>query len=29
MHPLVFIDDATGRLMQLHFAPTESAFAYF
>jgi len=26
---LVFIDDATGRLMQLHFAPTESAFAYF
>ena len=26
---LVFIDDATGRLMQLHLAPTESAFAYF
>jgi len=26
---LVFIDDATGRLMQLHFTPTESAFAYF
>jgi hypothetical protein len=26
---LVFIDDATGRLMQLHFVPTESAFAYF
>ena len=26
---LVFIDDATSRLMQLHFAPTESSFAYF
>jgi transposase len=26
---LVFIDDATGRLMQLRFAPLESAFAYF
>ena len=26
---LVFIDDASGRLMQLHFVPTESAFAYF
>lgn len=26
---LGFIDDATGRLMQLHFVPTESAFAYF
>jgi hypothetical protein len=26
---LVFIDDATGRLMQLRFAPSESAFAYF
>lgn len=26
---LVFIDDATSRLMHLHFAPTESAFAYF
>ena len=26
---LVFIDDATSRLMQLHFVPTESAFAYF
>jgi len=25
---LVFIDDATSRLMQLHFVPTESAFAY-
>ena len=24
---LVFIDDATSRLMQLHFVPTESAFA--
>src|SRR3954451_11218141 len=26
---LVFIDDATGRLMQLRFVPPESAFAYF
>ena len=26
---LVFIDDATSRLMQLHFVPTESAFAHF
>jgi hypothetical protein len=26
---LVLIDDATGRLMQLRFAPSESAFAYF
>ena len=26
---LVFIDDAASRLMQLHFVPTESAFAYF
>lgn len=26
---LVFIDDATSRLMQLPFVPTESAFAYF
>jgi len=26
---LVFIDDATSRLMQLHFVPTESASAYF
>jgi transposase len=26
---LVFIDDATSRLMQLRFVPTESAFAYF
>jgi hypothetical protein len=26
---LVFIDDATGRLMQLRFAASESAFAYF
>jgi transposase len=26
---LVFIDDATSRVMQLHFVPTESAFAYF
>jgi hypothetical protein len=26
---LVFIDDATGRLMQLRFAPSESAFTYF
>ena len=25
---LVFIDDATSRLMQLHFVPTESTFAY-
>jgi transposase len=25
---LVFIDDATGRLMQLRFVPSESAFAY-
>jgi len=25
----VFIDDATIRLMQLHFVPTESAFTYF
>lgn len=26
---LVFVDDATGRIMQLHFAPTESTFSYF
>ena len=26
---LVFIDDATGRLMQLRFARSESAFSYF
>jgi hypothetical protein len=26
---LVFIDDATGRLMQLRFVPSESTFAYF
>lgn len=26
---LVYVDDATGRLMQLHFAPTESAMSYF
>ena len=26
---LVFIDDATGRLMRLLFAPSESTFAYF
>ena len=26
---LVFIDDATSQLMQLHFVPTESTFAYF
>ncbi len=26
---LVFIDDATGRLMELHFAPSETTFAYF
>src|SRR5271154_6851696 len=26
---LVFIDDATGRLMTLHFTPTESTFSYF
>jgi transposase len=26
---LVFVDDATSRLMQLRFAPSESAFAYF
>ena len=26
---LVFIDDATGKLMQLRFAPSESAFSYF
>lgn len=26
---LVFIDDATGRLMQLRFATSESAFSYF
>ena len=26
---LVFIDDATGRLMQLRFVRSESAFAYF
>jgi hypothetical protein len=26
---LVFIDDATGRLMVLRFVPTESAFDYF
>jgi hypothetical protein len=26
---LVFIDDATGRLMQLRFVPSETTFAYF
>jgi transposase len=26
---LVFIDDATGRLMQLRFVPSETAFSYF
>jgi hypothetical protein len=26
---LVFIDDASGRLMQLRFVPSETAFAYF
>jgi transposase len=26
---LVFVDDATSRLMQLWFVPSESAFAYF
>lgn len=26
---LVFIDDATSRLMALHFTPTESTFGYF
>jgi hypothetical protein len=26
---LVFIDDATSRLMQLRFVPTESSFAYY
>ena len=26
---LVFVDDATGRLMQLLFAPAETTFAYF
>jgi transposase len=26
---LVFVDDATGRLMQVHFAPTESTMGYF
>jgi len=26
---LVFIDDATGRLMELRFVPTESTWAYF
>lgn len=26
---LVYIDDATSRLMALHFTPTESAFGYF
>ena len=26
---LVFVDDATGRLMELYFAASESAFSYF
>lgn len=26
---LVYVDDATGRLMQLYFAPSESAMSYF
>jgi hypothetical protein len=26
---LVFVDDATGRLMQLRFVPSESTFTYF
>jgi hypothetical protein len=26
---LVFIDDATGRLLQLRFVTSESTFAYF
>jgi hypothetical protein len=28
-HILVFIDDATSRLMELRFVPSESTFAYF
>lgn len=26
---LVYVDDATSRLMHLHFTPTESTFSYF
>jgi transposase len=26
---LAFVDDATGRILQLHFAETESTFSYF
>lgn len=26
---LVYVDDATSRLMQLHFVPSESAFSYY
>jgi hypothetical protein len=26
---LVFIDDATGRLLHLYFTPAESTFSYF
>jgi transposase len=26
---LVYVDDATSRLMELHFTPTESTFSYF
>lgn len=26
---LVYVDDATSRLMQLHFTATESTFSYF
>jgi hypothetical protein len=29
MHLLVFVDDATGRLMHLQFVESESTFAYF
>src|SRR4051794_21920730 len=29
LHLLVFIDDATSRLMQLRFVPSETTFSYF
>src|SRR5215212_11969061 len=29
MHLLVFVDDATGRLMHLQFVESESTFSYF
>lgn len=29
LHAAVYVDDATSRLMMLHFTQTESTFSYF